>query len=126
MKDMCNLYDNIGDVLECGNITDDEAIILCNDIINNSISENDNQILESMYHAIFTGVVNRKIGDKLHTNMIITSMDKFSEEVLDYIVTILAYTGNKEYIRIIKQIGQQYENLDIDDALIELNARAKT
>ena len=43
----------------------------------------------------------------------------------DYIMSILAYTGNEKYIRVIEQIGQQYENLDIDEALSELNARIK-
>ncbi|MDE6014708.1 MAG: hypothetical protein K2H41_03250 [Acetatifactor sp.] len=122
MKDICSKYESIGDILEYGNITEKEAVILCNQIINESISENDNEILEAMYHAIFIGIVNRKIIDKLDVNTIVKMLDKFNEEVSDYIVTILAYTGKKEYAETIKQIGQRFENIDIDDALIELNA----
>ena len=110
-------YDNIGDILEYGKITDSEAIAICNEIIDESISESENQILEAMYHAIFTGVVNRKIADQLHTEMIIKSLDKFNEDVLDYIIIILASTGNRKYAGIIRQIGQRYGNLDIEDAL---------
>ena len=113
-------YDNISDILEYANITDNEAIAICNEIIDESITESENQILEAMYHAIFTGVVNRKIADQLHIDIIIKSLDKFNEDVLDYIITILAFTGNREYEGIIRQIGQQYGNLDIENALSEL------
>ena len=114
-------YDNIGDILEYGNITDDEAITLCNEIIDKSISENDDLILEAMYHAIYTGVMNRNIGDRLHTDIIAGNLDRFNEEVLDYIVDIFAFTGDKAYVGTIQKLGQQHKNLDIDDALSELN-----
>ena len=118
-----NGYDDIGDILEYGNISEEEAAVLCNKIINESISEKDKEILEAMYHAIFTGVVNHQIADKLEINKILSKLGDFDENVSDYIVTILAYTGNREYAQAIKQIGQKFENLDIADALIELNAR---
>lgn len=121
MKNAGRKYDDIGDILEYGNITDNEAIALCNDIINESISESEFLILEAMYHAVYTSVVNRKIAGRLHTDIIIKNLEKYNEEVLDYIITILAYTGNREYAGIIRQIGQQYENLDIEEALIELD-----
>lgn len=125
MKDVCSKYEDIGDMLEYGYITEKDALILCNKIINDSVSENDNKILEAMYHAILTGIVNHRISDKLDIDIIVKMLDKFNEQVSDYIITILAYTGKKEYAETIKQIGQSFENLDIDDALIELNARAR-
>ena len=76
-----------------------------------------------MFHAVFTGVVSRQIGKEIHTDIIIKNLDKFNEEVLDYIITILAYTGNKEYAKIIRHIGEKYKNLDINDALTELDSR---
>ena len=123
MRDAQSKYEDIGDILEYGNITEEEAVILCNKIIDESVLENNTEILESMYHAILTGVVNRKIGDKLAINKIVDMLDKFDEEVSDYIVTILSYTGKKEYAQTIKRIGQKFGNLNIDDALIELDAR---
>ena len=120
MKRAAREYDNIGDILEYGNISDNEAIAICNNIIDESISESEPQILEAMYHAIFTGVVNRKIADQLHIDIIINNLNKFNEDVLDYIITILAFSGNRKYEGIIRQIGQRYGNLDIEDALNEL------
>jgi len=125
MNNASRRYDDIGDILEYGNITDEEAVRICNNIIDESIKEIDEQILESMYHAILMGVTYRKIGDKLHTNLILSIINKFDEQVSDYIITILAYTGKKEHIEIIKQIGRKYKNLEIDEAIIELNARIK-
>ena len=84
VKELSTIYDDMGDVLEYGNITDDEAVALCNDMIHKSISENNNKILEAMYHAILIGVINRNIGDKLDTNSIVANMDNFNEEILEY------------------------------------------
>lgn len=81
--------------MEYGNITDDEAIALCNDIIDKSIFENDDPVLEAIYHAIYTGVTNRNIRDRLHTDIIAGNLDRFNEEVLDYIVGIFALAGDR-------------------------------
>lgn len=123
MEDICNKYEHLSDILEYGNITDEEAIFVCNDIIDKSISENNEQILEAMYHAILTGIDNRKIIKRLNVGKIVKNISKFNEEVLDYIITILAYTGEKKYIKILIKIGEQYGNLDIDDAIKELKYR---
>ena len=123
MNNNCDKYENLCDILEYGGISNEEAITICNNIIAGSISENENSVLEAIFHAVFTGVVSRQIGKEIHTDIIIKNLDKFNEEVLDYIITILAYTGNKEYAKIIRHIGEKYKNLDINDALTELDSR---
>ena len=55
-------YENLCDILEYGGISNEEAITICNNIIAGSISENENSVLEAMFHAVFTGVVSRQIG----------------------------------------------------------------
>lgn len=118
-------YDNIGDVLEYGNITDDEAVKICDEIIEESLWESNEQILEAMFHAVLTGVENRNIAERIHVNKIIESREEFSEEISDYVISILSYTGNPKYISAIQEIGYQYQNLDVDGALKELRARIK-
>lgn len=108
-------YAEIGDKLEYGNITDKEAAMLCNNIIHESILENDRDILEEMYHSIFTGICNHKIADKLDVNVIIDILDKFDEEVSDYTISILSFADEKKYSEIIKKIGLKYKNLDINN-----------
>lgn len=123
MNNDCNKYENLSDKLEYGNISNEEAVSICNAIIDESDSENDFRMFESMFHAIFTGVVNRNIADKIHTDIIAKNLDKYNEEISDYIITILAFSGKEEYVDLIKQIGLKYNNLDIEDALTELSSR---
>lgn len=123
MNNKCTKYDNLSDVLEYGNISDQAAISICNEIIRESISETDNSVLESMFHAVFTGVVNRKIAKELHTESIISKLEAYSEEISDYVITILACTGKQKYESIIKQLGEKYQSLDVAEDLAELNSR---
>ncbi len=120
MSAKCTKYDNLSDVLEYGNISDQEAISICNEIIRESISETDHSVLEAMFHAVFTGVVNRKIAKELHTESIISNLESYSEAISDYVITILACTGKLEYESIIKQLGEKYPSLDAEEALQEL------
>ncbi len=125
---MCNSdsdYDNIGDVLEYGDITDDEAIVICDEIMEKSLQESNEQILESMFHAVLMGVGNRNIAGRIHVNIIVENIENYSEEILDYIITILSYTGDQKYISTIQEIGYQYQKLDVDEDLKELKARIK-
>ena len=123
MNDKCNKYENLSDILEYGNISAEEAVCICNSILEESNSENDFIVLESMFHAIFTAITNRNIGNRINTDIIAKNLEKYNEEILDYIITILAYSGNEQYQNTIKQIGSKYKNLDIEDALMELSAR---
>ncbi len=118
------MYDTVGDILEYGNITDDEAIVICDEIMEKSLLESNEIILESMFHAVFLGVEYRNIGGRIHVNKIVENVEKYSEEILDYIITILSYTGNQKYISIIQEIGYQYQKLDVDEALKELKRRS--
>ncbi len=120
MSAKCTKYDNLSDVLEYGNISDQAAISICNEIIRESISETDHSVLEAMFHAVFTGVVNRKIAKELHTESIISNLESYSEAISDYVITILACTGKLEYESIIKQLGEKYPSLDAGEALQEL------
>ena len=58
----------------------------------------------------------------------ITKIDSpyYSEEISDYIISILAFTGNRKYINIIKSIGEKYGDLDISEAIGELESRCKS
>ena len=58
----------------------------------------------------------------------ITKIDSpyYSEEISDYIISILAFTGKRKYINIIKSIGEKYGDLDISEAIGELESRCKS
>ena len=58
----------------------------------------------------------------------ITKIDSpyYSEEISDYIISILAFTGKRKYINIIKWIGEKDGDLDISEAIGELESRCKS
>ena len=58
----------------------------------------------------------------------ITRIDSpyYSEEISDYIISILAFTGKRKYINIINSIGEKYGDLDISEAIGELESRCKS
>lgn len=123
MNEKCKKYDDMNDVFEYGNISDEEVVKLCNQILIESKDEKSDVVLESMYHAVFTAMNCRDIGNQLEIDSILDVINNFNQEILDYIISILAFTGNRKYISIIKSIGEKYEDLDIFEAIGELESR---
>lgn len=123
MNEKCKKYDDMSDVFEYGNISDQEVVKLCNQILMESKDEKSDVVLESMYHAVFTAANCRDIGSQLEVHSILDVINNFNQEILDYIISILAFTGNRKYISIIKSIGEKYEDLDIFEAIGELESR---
>lgn len=123
MNEKCKKYDDMSDVFEYGNISDEEVVNLCNQILIESKDEKSNVVLESMYHAVFTAMNCCDIGNQLEIDSILDVINDFNQEILDYIISILAFTGNRKYISIIKSIGEKYEDLDIFEAIGELESR---
>ena len=85
MNENCKKYDDMSDVFEYGNISDDEIVKLCNQILLESKDEKNDIILETMYHAVFTAANYRNIADKIEIDSILDYIDYFNEEISDYI-----------------------------------------
>ena len=107
MNENCKKYDDMSDVFEYGNISDDEIVKLCNQILLESKDEKNDIILETMYHAVFTAANYRNIADKIEIDSILDYIDYFNEEISDYIISIMAFTVKQKHINIIKSIGVQ-------------------
>lgn len=123
MNEKCKEYDELSDIFEYGNMSDEEVLECCNQILMRSKDEKNEMVLEAMFHAIFTAMNCRDIGNKVDIDSILDYIYDYNEEISDYIISILAYTGNQEYISIIRKIGVKYENLDIVEAIEELESR---
>ena len=115
-------YYDLSDVLEYGNISDDEAINICDTIIADSLNERRPEVLESMYHALYTAITNRNIVSNIKLDEILNLIDFVDAEVLDYIISILALSGDMRYIKFVQQIGVKNLDLDVDEAIKELKA----
>lgn len=123
MNEKSKKYDDMSDIFEYGNISNEEIVKLCNQILIDSKSEKNDVVLEAMYHAIFTAVNCRDIGNQLEIDIILDVINNFNQEISDYILSILAFSGKYEYINIIKCIGEKYQDLDIFEAIRELESR---
>lgn len=123
MNEKCKKYDDMSDVFEYGNISDEKVVKLCNRILVESKKEKSDVVLEAMYHAVFTAVDCRDIGNQLEIDIILDVINNFNQEISDYIISILAFTGKRKYISVIKYIGEKYEDLDTSEAIGELESR---
>ena len=110
-------FDDIGDILEYGNISDNDAIEICNMILKASMDEKDEIVLEAMFHAVYMGVSHRHIAKQINIDIIVEKLEYFSEQILDYIIIIMAYSGKTKYIEMIKKIGEKYCDLDVNEAI---------
>lgn len=120
---MKNKYEEISDELEYGDISDEKAINICNNLLNKSLTENDDVVLESIFNAVFNGVDNREIASKLYLEDVVKNILNYNEECLDYLISILAYTGKEEYRDVLIKLKSSDYDLDIDEALNELDYR---
>ena len=120
---MKNKYEEISDELEYGDISDEKAINICNNLLKKSLTENDDVVLESIFNAVFNGVDNREIASKLYLEDVVKNILNYNEECLDYLISILAYTGKEEYRDVLIKLKSSDYDLDIDEALNELDYR---
>lgn len=100
-----------------------EVVKLCNQILLESKDEKSDVVLEAMYHAVFTATDCRDISNQLEIDSILDVINNFNQEISDYIISILAFIGNRKYISVIKYIGEKYKDLDIFEAIGELESR---
>lgn len=129
-------YDDLGDILEYGNISDDLAVEICNILLEKiikTISYYKNSetgldtAFESMFNAIFLGVNNREIATRLNLDTIIDHIEELDLGSIDYLISIIAYTGNENYMPVLWQIKSNtlFKSLDVDEAIAELTYRLK-
>jgi len=123
MNEISKKYDDMSDVFEYGSMTDEDVVKLCNQILIESKDEKRDAVLEAMYHAVFTAVDSRNISNQLEIDGILDVINNFNEEISDYIISILAYTGNRKYISVIECLGEKYEELEALEAIEELESR---
>lgn len=76
-----------------------------------------------MFNAVYIGVSHHNIAKNIDT--ILPKLEFFNEEILDYIITIMAFSGNLKYIELIEKIGEIYPELDVKEAIFELKSNRR-
>ncbi|MDM5154754.1 hypothetical protein QUF88_13240 [Bacillus sp. DX1.1] len=116
----------IGDILEYGDISRDEAIQEMNVLIKYVVQQNDNDIKEEILHIILNGEDSRNVDKELDLEPIVSNLSKFNDECISYILSMLGYSGKEKYRTIIEQFKDNARlEGDVEDALFELDYRVK-
>lgn len=116
----------IGDILEYGDISRDEAIQEMNVLIKYVVQQNDNDIKEEILHIILNGEDSRNVDKELDLEPIVSNLSKFNDECISYILSMLGYSEKEKYRTIIEQFKDNARlEGDVEDALFELDYRVK-
>ncbi|MBA4538797.1 hypothetical protein H1Z61_17105 [Bacillus aquiflavi] len=116
----------IGDILEYGNISRDEAIEEMNILIKHLVQQDDNDIKEAILSIILNAEDTRSIDKELDLDPIVSNLKKFNDECISYILSMLGYSGKEKYRSTIEQFKKNPRlEEDVEDALLELDFRIK-
>ncbi|WIY63175.1 hypothetical protein [Bacillus arachidis] len=116
----------IGDILEYGDISRDEAIQEMNVLIKYVVEQNDNDIKEEILNIILNGENSRNVDKELDLEPIVLNLSKFNDECISYILSMLGYSGKEKYRKVIEQFKNSPRlEEDVEDALFELDYRVK-
>ncbi|WP_243521878.1 hypothetical protein [Bacillus pseudomycoides] len=125
-QEKLNSLGAIGDILEYGDISRDEAIQEMNVLIKYVVEQNDNDIKEEILNIILNGENSRNVDKELDLEPIVLNLSKFNDECISYILSMLGYSGKEKYRKVIEQFKNSPRlEEDVEDALFELDYRVK-
>ncbi|EOL41152.1 hypothetical protein RV11_GL001778 [Enterococcus phoeniculicola] len=116
----------IRDVLDYGDEPDDKAIEIINNLAVQVTLQDDNEINESILNAMLEGSKAPDVEKSINLTPLINHLNKFNDECLSYILSMLGYSGNVKYKKIIESYKDNFKlEEDVEEALLELDYRIK-
>lgn len=116
----------IRDVLDYGDEPDDKAIEIINNLAVQATLQDDNEINESILNAMLEGSKAPDVEKSINLTPLINHLNKFNDECLSYILSMLGYSGNVKYKKIIESYKDNFKlEEDVEEALLELDYRIK-
>ncbi|MBO0468774.1 hypothetical protein JZO73_14825 [Enterococcus plantarum] len=125
-QDKISQIADIGDYLKYGDIDRETAIIYLDILIRYLVKQNNDDVKEEMLGIILDTEDARVIDKELDLTPIISNLSHFNVQCISYVLSILGYSGRKDYIPYIekfKEISSLEE--DVEDALYELKYRSE-
>lgn len=114
----------ISDYIEYGDIKKDEVIKDLNLLIIFLVTQTDDEIKEEVLDIILRGENCQGVDKEIDLSPIISNLSTFNEQSISYILSLLGYSGKKEYKTYIEQFKDNASlKEDVEDALYELNYR---
>lgn len=100
-------YGHIADLFEYGNESKEACVQTANEIIRQTLTETDPDVLENIFHAVDTLVTYRGCADQLELLPVTENWQRFDAASLEYLPAILAATGDPQYKALIRQIHER-------------------
>lgn len=116
----------IRDTLDYGDIPDDTALEIVNNLAKQVVKQNDSDIKESILDAILEGSKAPFVEKTINLAPIVKHLNEFNEACLSYILSLLGNSGEIAYRAIIESYKTNLRlKEDVEEALAEMDYRIK-
>lgn len=116
----------VRDVLDYGEKSDEEILLVINELSKEVVKQRDDDIKEAMLNAILEGSKSPVVEKNLYLEPIVKNLKNFNTQCLSYILSMLGNSGNESYRQIIESYSDNPKLIeDVKEALSELDYRNK-
>ncbi|EAC4314532.1 hypothetical protein CV125_13780 [Listeria monocytogenes] len=116
----------IRDTLDYGDIPDDTALEIVNNLAKQVVKQNDSDIKESILDAMLEGSKASFVEKTINLDPIVKHLNEFNEACLSYILSLLGNSGKIAYRAIIESYKTNLRlKEDVEEALAEMDYRIK-
>ncbi|EAD8855441.1 hypothetical protein HZU95_000730 [Listeria monocytogenes] len=116
----------IRDTLDYGDIPDDTALEIVNNLAKQVVKQNDSDIKESILDAMLEGSKAPFVEKTINLAPIVKHLNEFNEACLSYILSLLGNSGENAYRAIIESYKTNLRlKEDVEEALAEMDYRIK-
>lgn len=116
----------IRDTLDYGDIPDDTALEIVNNLAKQVVKQNDSDIKESILDAMLEGSKAPFVEKTINLAPIVKHLNEFNEACLSYILSLLGNSGKIAYRAIIESYKTNLSlKEDVEEALAEMDYRIK-
>ncbi|EAV9986132.1 hypothetical protein FE957_09305 [Listeria monocytogenes] len=116
----------IRDTLDYGDIPDDTALEIVNNLAKQVVKQNDSDIKESILDAMLEGSKAPFVEKTINLAPIVKHLNEFNEVCLSYILSLLGNFGKIAYRAIIESYKTNLSlKEDVEEALAEMDYRIK-
>ncbi|MBF2397945.1 hypothetical protein IA932_02650 [Listeria marthii] len=114
----------IRDTLDYGDIPDNTALKIVNNLAKQVVKQNDLDIKQSILDAMLEGSKAPFVEKTINLGPVVKHLNEFNDECLSYILSLLGNSGKKDYRTIIESYKTNSRlKEDVEEALLELDYR---
>lgn len=123
-EDLVVKLDEIGDLLEQGQLNRIDVIIFSEHVLDLAIAEENIAVKESLFRILLNAVIYQDVGKNLEWDKLANILPMLHDSILDYALTIIGYSKNRKFIKVIESYLDSpidYIKQTASEALMEIN-----